>query len=135
MERVPFWARNETAAPTQARLSAAIKRENETMPSTQNGTVRIAAQRPTLRVVGEAVAPPRRQCNSERRPREYLTPAEVEILIATARKRGRYGCRDATMILVAYRHGLRVSELCALTWDQVDFGQRLVHVTRLKHGV
>jgi hypothetical protein len=63
------------------------------MPNTQNGTVRIAAQRPALRVVGEAVAPPRRQRNSERRPREYLTPAEVETLIAAARKRGRYGHR------------------------------------------
>ena len=71
----------------------------------------------------------------ERRPREYLTPAEVEALIGAARKRGRYGHRDATMILIAYRHGLRVGELCALTWDQVDFGQGLLHVTRLRHGV
>ena len=39
------------------------------------------------------------------------------------------------MILISYRHGLRVGELCALTWDQVDFGQGLLHVTRLKHGV
>jgi integrase len=105
------------------------------MPSTQNGTVRIAIQRPALRVVGEAVAPPRRQRNSERRPREYLTPAEVEMLIAAARQRGRYSHRDATMILIAFRHGLRVGELCALTWDQVDFRQELLHVTRLKHGV
>ena len=132
---VPFWVGNGTVAPTKARLSAANKRENETMPTTQNGTVRIAAQRPALRVVGEAVTPPRRQHNSARRPREYLTPAEVEMLITAARKRGRYGHRDATMILVAYRHGLRVGELCALTWDQVDFGQGLLHVARLKHGV
>ena len=101
------------------------------MPNIENGTVRIGRQRPALRVVGEPVAPPRRQRNSERRPREYLTPAEIEILIATAKKRGRYGHRDATMILVAYRHGLRVGELCALTWDQVDFCQGLLHVTRL----
>jgi type 1 fimbriae regulatory protein FimB/type 1 fimbriae regulatory protein FimE len=39
------------------------------------------------------------------------------------------------MILIAYRHGLRVGELCALTWDQVDFGQGLLYVTRLKRGV
>ena len=76
------------------------------MPNAENGTVRItseqtAAKRPALRVVGETTAPPRRQKNSERRPREYLTPAEVETLIATARKRGRYGHRDATMILIA----------------------------------
>ena len=44
------------------------------------------------------------------RPREYLTPKEVERLIAAAKKRTRrYGLRDATMILVAFRHGLRVS--------------------------
>jgi hypothetical protein len=55
-----------------------------------------------LRVVGE---PPRRRRNIDRRPREYLTPAEVETLMATARKRGRYGHRDATMILIAWRHG------------------------------
>ena len=110
------------------------------MPSTENGTVRIAserpaAKRPALRVVGETTAPPRRQRNSERRPREYLTPAEVETLTATARKRGRYGHRDGTMILIAYRHGLRVGELVALRWDQVDFGQGLLHVARLKNGV
>ena len=110
------------------------------MPSTENGTVRIASlrpagKRPALRVVGEPAAPPPRQRNAERRPREYLTPAEVEVLMAAARKRGRYGHRDATMILIAYRHGLRVGELVALTWDQVDFGQGLLHVARLKHGV
>jgi integrase len=110
------------------------------MPSTENGTVRIArdrraAKRPALRVVGSPAAPPARQRNAERRPREYLTPAEVETLIAAARKRGRYGQRDATMILIAFRHGLRVGELCSLSRDQVDFGQGLLHVTRLKQGV
>ncbi len=48
-------------------------------------------------------------------------PQEVERLITAARQ-NRYGHRDATMILIAYRHGLRVAELCALRWDQVDFG-------------
>jgi hypothetical protein len=52
-----------------------------------------------LQAVGEPVRPPRRQRNSERRPREYLTSAEVETLIVAAKKRGRYGHRDATMIL------------------------------------
>jgi hypothetical protein len=45
--------------------------------------------------------PPKRQPYSARRPREYLTPAEVEHLMHTAQRRGRYGHRDATMILVA----------------------------------
>jgi integrase len=79
--------------------------------------------------------PPRRITNAERRPREYLTEAEVDQLCKTARKRGRYGHRDATMILVAFRHGLRVGELVALRWDQVDFDGGFLHVNRLKHGV
>jgi type 1 fimbriae regulatory protein FimE len=56
----------------------------------------------------------------ELRPREYLTVKEVELLMETARRRGRYGHRDATMILVAFRHGLRPSEVCALRCDMVD---------------
>jgi site-specific recombinase XerD len=82
--------------------------------------------------------PPRRQPNSERRSREYLTPQEVEHLMDAARVRGRHGHRDATMILIGYRHGLRVSELVGrdgLRWDQVDFRDRQLHVTRLKNGV
>jgi type 1 fimbriae regulatory protein FimE len=79
---------------------------------------------------------PKRARNKDVRPREYLTPKEVERLIAAAKKRGRrYGLRDATMILVAFRHGLRVSELCALTWDQIDFSQGMMHVRRIKNGI
>ena len=54
------------------------------------------------------------------RTREYLTETEVERL-ADAAKRNRYGRRDATMILTAYRHGLRAIELVDLRWDQIDF--------------
>jgi len=50
--------------------------------------------------------PPRRKRNAEVRAREYLTDAEIARLIAAA-ARNRYGHRDATMVLVAYRHGLR----------------------------
>ena len=46
------------------------------------------------------------------RLREYLTEKEVDRLIETARKRGSNGPRDAAAILLAYRHGLRASELC-----------------------
>ena len=79
--------------------------------------------------------PPRRLANAARRPREYLTAEEVERLMAAARSRpGRYGQRDATMILLAFRHGLRVSELCALRWDMLDLAQGHLHVRRLKNG-
>jgi integrase len=102
------------------------------MPSTRNGTVQERTPRPALRVVGDPAMPPLRRRNSEVRSREYLTPAEVDMLCKAARERRRYGHRDATMILIAYRHGLRVSELVALRWDQVDFPQGRLHVNRAK---
>ena len=58
--------------------------------------------------------------NTSVHTRRYLTEPEVERLMATSRKIGRYGHRDATMILIAYRHGLRASELCDLQWHQVE---------------
>ena len=81
-------------------------------------------------------APPRRQPNSATRPREHLTPSEVDKLIATARARGRGRCaqRDAAAILLAYSHGLRVSELVALRWSQFDLSDGVVHISRAKNG-
>jgi len=55
--------------------------------------------------VFSAKLPPTKPQNQARRPREYLTPAEVERLISAARKVGRYGDRDATLMLLMYRHG------------------------------
>ena len=75
----------------------------------------------------------RRRPNAALRTREYLTEAEVKRLIAAA-GRNRWGHRDATMILVAYRHGLRVSELVDLRWDQVEFATGALHVRRVKQG-
>lgn len=72
--------------------------------------------------------------NKEIRPREYLTSAEIEKLLSAAKRAGRYGHRDYTLILVMYRHGLRVSEAAALTWDQVDLDAGYMHVTRAKNG-
>ena len=43
--------------------------------------------------------------------RNYLTAREIEKLMDYVRKHSRYGHRDATMILVTYRHGLRASEV------------------------
>ena len=74
-----------------------------------------------------------RRPNAAYRKREHLTETEIEKLIDTA-KANRYGHRDATMILVAYRHGLRASEICELTWDTIDFHAATVYVTRKKHG-
>ena len=78
---------------------------------------------------------PHRQANAVYRSREYLTDAEVTVLMKTAAHVGRHGLRDAALILVAYRHGLRVSELGSLRWDQVDLQQGLLHVVRRKNGI
>jgi type 1 fimbriae regulatory protein FimB/type 1 fimbriae regulatory protein FimE len=101
------------------------------------------SDRPVLSLVREPiptakngkVAPPVRVTNRERRAREHLTPQEVDKLIRAASRVGRYGHRDATLILLAYRHGLRVSELVAMRWDQIDLEQGLLHVSRVKNGV
>ena len=72
--------------------------------------------------------------NSSVRTREYLTTAEIERLMAAARKSSRYGHRDATMILTGYRHGLRASELCDLQWSQIELATGRLHVRRAKNG-
>lgn len=68
------------------------------------------------------------------RCREYLLEDEVEALIKTA-KTNRHGLRDSTLILLSYRHGLRVGEAVGLRWAQIDFRDRLIHMDRLKHGI
>jgi len=67
--------------------------------------------------------------------RRYLIEREVERLMDRARKHGRYGHRDATMILVAYRHGLRASEVCDLQWQQIELSEGRLHVHRVKNGI
>jgi type 1 fimbriae regulatory protein FimB/type 1 fimbriae regulatory protein FimE len=86
-------------------------------------------------VVFSAKFPPPKPKNTERRTREYLTPAEVTQLMQAARHVGRHGHRDTTLILLMYRHGLRVSEVSSLRWDAIDLKTALLHVRRLKRGV
>jgi integrase len=103
----PHWKLGNSPMPAQVRLVE---------PSNENRSV--------------PVRPP----NAELRTREYLTPAEIEKLIRAA-KNGRWGHRDATLILIAFRHGLRASEICDLEWSQVEFGRSpSLHVRRAKNG-
>jgi site-specific recombinase XerD len=76
---------------------------------------------------------PLRRPNRDLRTREHLTEREVEKLVEAARS-NRNGHRDATMILIAYRHGLRASELVDLRWDQISFSGAVLHVRRRKAG-
>jgi type 1 fimbriae regulatory protein FimB/type 1 fimbriae regulatory protein FimE len=76
---------------------------------------------------------PKRLPNGDLRTREYLTEGEIEQLRQVV-KENRYGQRDATMLLIGYRHGLRAAELVDLRWDQVDFKIATLHVRRVKKG-
>ena len=77
---------------------------------------------------------PTRPKNRDVRSREHLLPDEVDALMKAAGQVGRHPLRDKTIILVAYRHGLRVSELVGLKWDQFDMKRGQVHINRLKNG-
>jgi integrase len=92
---------------------------------------------PTLRLVAPSTVnrtvTPLRRPNAELRTREHLTETEVERLMDVARG-NRHGHRDATIILIAFRHGLRAAELVDLRWDQVDYAGSRLHVRRVKRG-
>jgi integrase len=77
--------------------------------------------------------PPRRRPNADTRAREYLTNTEVQKLMKVA-SGNRNGHRDATMVLLAYRHGLRPVELVTLRWDAIDFAHGQIHMRRAKNG-
>ena len=66
--------------------------------------------------------------------RKHLTSREVERLIE-ATKGGRNEIRDRCLLLLMFRHGLRVSEACGMKLDQVDTESRVLHVARLKGGL
>jgi integrase len=90
-----------------------IQRKSRATLATDNGTV------------------PLRATNASVRSREYLTQGEVKRLIEVA-KDNRFGQRDSTMILIAFRHALRVSELVGLRWSDVDFERSTLNAQRLK---
>ena len=101
------------------------------MPTSANGKVpgRLVA------VAGKRL-PPQRRPNKEVRAREYLTEEECRRLIDTARQRGgRYGLRDGLAIRMCWRHGLRVSELVSMRWDQVEWKTTRLTVHRAKGSV
>ena len=66
--------------------------------------------------------------------REYLRPSEVKALMNAAKSVGRNRVRDAAMILLMFRHGLRTAELVALKWSRVDLASGYLEVQRVKHG-
>ena len=72
---------------------------------------------------------------STRKPADHLLPREVERLLKAARKSGRHAHRNYTLILLCYRHGLRVNELTELRWRAVDLKGRMLKVNRVNGGI
>ena len=103
-------------------------------PITASNVIRLQGASDTAPSTINEKVPPRRRRNQETRTREHLTQKEVDAIIAAARKLGRHSHRDATLILLAYRHALRVGELVALRWEQIDLSQGFLHVVRTKNG-
>lgn len=68
------------------------------------------------------------------RQREHLLGDEVEMLVAAARK-GRYGHRDATLLIVLFSHGLRINEGLSARWHQFDLEHGVFHVKRSKGSI
>ncbi|GAC1504498.1 MAG: tyrosine-type recombinase/integrase [Chamaesiphon sp.] len=69
------------------------------------------------------------------RTREYLLDSEIEAMRDSLKKAGgRHAHRDSTLVLLIYRHGLRVAEAAALRWEQIDWSGGNLHVKRVKRG-
>jgi type 1 fimbriae regulatory protein FimB/type 1 fimbriae regulatory protein FimE len=78
--------------------------------------------------------PPRRMNNEHEREHEWITYAEFKAIHKAAAAEGRYGRRDALMVLMAFRHGLRAAELTRMKWDHLDLQRRTYYVLRVKKG-
>lgn len=104
------------------------------MPKRQRQSSKSAKFKKTKRKPSKN-APPIRQPNQQVRTREYLSTQEIDLLYQAAKSQGRNPNRDATLILIMFRHALRVSEVVSLRWTQVDLKQGLLHVKRVKNGM
>jgi type 1 fimbriae regulatory protein FimB len=91
-----------------------------------------AAERRSVKSAAAGVCPV--VADAHERAKDFLTAAEIDRLLEAA-KAGRHGARDHLLVLMIYRHGLRVSEAVAIRRDEIDLATSRLWVQRLKNGL
>ena len=85
-------------------------------------------------VKSDASAAPDGAADGHERAKDFLTAAELAALLEAA-KAGRHGTRDHLLLMMMFRHGLRVSEAVSLRLDELDLDRSMLWVHRLKGGL
>jgi len=98
-----------------------------------SNVINLATRLEGLSATENGKVPPKRRPDA--RPRKHLVPSEVAALLKAARRSGRYRLRDEIAVLMAYRHGLRASELVNLQWSQIDLRGATITIRRAKGGM
>src|SRR3954454_18733136 len=102
--------------------------------SGQQGVAAMPVEPPEGRKVKSGPVGAVEATDRHKRAKDYLSPAEVARLL-DATKAGRHGVRDHLLLLMTYRHGLRVSEAMGLRRDELDLDRARLWVRRLKGGL
>ena len=131
-----------TVVPGQGELFGGMPAEVVTVTAAAPDPVETTAavQPPDLLSAGQellsaAKATPKKRRTASEGERKHLTTLEVDRLLAATKENLRTGLRDRCLILLMFRHGLRVTEACAMRMDQVDLESKILQVQRLKGGL